>query len=83
MSSPARKRTEAVSAAQNRYYIKNRDARLAQMRERAKQRNVEINEACEVDPVLLRDRRSAMLAKYYKFKESVTDRQMEQWHINP
>lgn len=78
-----RKRTVALSEAQKRYYEKTRDTRLAQMRERAKERNAEEREACIDNPALLGERRKKFLDKYYAYQSSNTTKQIEAWKADP
>jgi len=78
-----KKRTVALSEAQKRYYEKHRDSRLAQMRERAKERNAEEREACIDNPELLEERRKKFLDKYYAYQMSNTTKQIDGWKADP
>lgn len=78
-----KKRTVALSEAQKRYYDKTRDIRLAQMRERAKERNAEERNACINNPALLEERRKKFLDKYYAYQLSNTTKQIDGWKADP
>ena len=79
MEPPAKKRTKSVSEAQKRYYEKTRDARLAQMRETARIRNIQEKRACEENPELLKVRRAKMLDKYYQHMMRDTEKRIKMW----
>lgn len=78
-----KKRSEALSKAQKAYYERNRDKRLAEMRERAKARNETEKLACENNPDLLKERRAMFLEKYYKYQMADTAKRIKAWREDP
>jgi len=78
-----KKRTKALSNAQKAYYERNREARLEQMKERAKQRTKEEKMACINDPDMLKVRRQQMLDKYYAYMMKDTENKIKAWQEDP
>ncbi len=72
-----------MAAAQNRYYERNRDKRLEQMREYARNRNTELRAQAECNPVTAQELRAMMAEKYSKWVANKTRRQIDGWLANP
>ena len=78
-----KKRSTAVYRAQKAYYERNREKRLVEMRERAKERNKLEKEAAVSYPEVLVNRRKRFLERYYVTMMRDTEKQIEEWLTLP
>jgi hypothetical protein len=72
-------RSQAQKDAQRRYYEKNREKRLTQMRQKAAERAEKLKMEAKLNPDALKEAREMMMEKYHRYVENQNNKQIATW----